>query len=166
VALYAVVGCGNNDGEVTTNSHHKNCNTIPIGYTYPYPKPSTLNERRGPLFVGQTPGVNAGIVSNNQAHLNGVNIPIGYTIGEGPAAQQHLYLGRVQNVNAGQITTKLIPGLLQNADYGFTLKDNFKLPGSVALYVVTGCGGTDGEVTTNPVHKNCSTVPIGYTYPP
>jgi hypothetical protein len=36
VLLYVVVGCGDNDGEVTSNSNHKNCPTTPIGYAHPW----------------------------------------------------------------------------------------------------------------------------------
>ena len=123
--------------------------------------------------VGQTPGCNAGIVSNHEGHLNCVNTPIGFTIKEGPAAQQRLFLGILPGVNAGAITTKpsgelsLLGGVRPpgTQDYGYTIREDFKLPGSVALFVVVGCGKNDGEVTTNPYHKNCKTIEIGYTLP-
>jgi hypothetical protein len=131
-------------------------------------------ERLNPLFVGQTPGCNAGIVSNHEGHLNCVNTPIGFTTKEGPAAEQRLFLGIVPGVNAGVITTKpaggvelALGGVIPpgTRDYGYTIKEDFKLPESVALYVVIGCGKNDGEVTTNQYHKNCKTIPIGYTLP-
>ncbi len=127
--------------------------------------PSPAQEPFNTLFEGQTPGCNENVVTNHQGHLNCANTPIGFTIKGGPAAQQQLFLGVVPNVNAGAITTKpgFRGGVTQN--WGYTLKDDAKIPGSVRLYVVEGCGYYDGEVTTNPNHNNCPTTSIGWTYP-
>lgn len=122
-------------------------------------------ERSNTLYEGQTPGCNENVVTNHEGHLNCVNIPIGSTVKDSSAAQQHLFLGVVPNVNAGAITTK--PGFRGGVtqDWGYTLKDDARQPGSVHLYVVQGCGYYDGEVTTNPNHHNCTTTSIGWTYP-
>lgn len=122
-------------------------------------------EAFNPLFVGLTPNCNAAIVTNHQGHLNCVNAPIGFTIKSGPAAQQLLYLGVVGNVNAGAITTNERFRGGDTKEWGYTMREERKLPGSVPLYVVVGCGNNDGEVTTNAGHKNCQTNPIGWAYP-
>jgi len=130
----------------------------------PPPPPPTV-EKFNTLFVGLTPNCNAAIVTNHQNHLNCTNVPIGYTIKSGPAARQLLYLGVTPNVNAGVITTKSIFRGGATQEWGYTIRGEFPLQGSVPLYVVVGCGDNDGEVTTNPGHKNCSTTPIGFAYP-
>lgn len=122
-------------------------------------------EAFNPLFVGRTPHCNAAIVTNHQGHLNCVNVPIGFTIKSGPAAQQLLYLGVVGNVNAGAITTNERFRGGDTKEWGYTMREERKLPGSVPLYVVVGCGNDDGEVTTNSNHKNCQTNMIGWAYP-
>jgi len=129
------------------------------------PPPPPPVKKLNPLFAGQTPNCNASIVTNHQNHLNCTNTPLGYTIESGQAAQQRLYLGVTGNVNAGVITTKSNFRGGATQEWGYTIREAYKAAGSSPLYVVVGCGNNDGEVTTNPGHKNCPTAPIGWTYP-
>lgn len=131
----------------------------------PPPSPVQKIEKLNTLYVGQTPNCNAAIVTNHQNHLNCTNVPLGYTIKKGDAAQHLLYLGNQANINAGVITTKINFKGGSTIEWGYTIRDAFKVNGSVPLYLVTGCDVNDGEVTSNPTHKNCPTVPIGYAYP-
>jgi hypothetical protein len=132
-------------------------------FTSPPPPPAV--ERLNTLFVGQTPNCNAAIVTNHQNHLNCTNTALGYTIKNSAAAQQLLYLGVTGNVNAGVITTKSNFKGGATQEWGYTIRESYKLSGSAPLYVVVGCSENDGEVTTNPTHKNCPTTPIGWAYP-
>lgn len=143
---------------------------LPAVSPVPSPTPAPIIKVKTPIYVGVTPGCNAGIAALNDFHLNCTNLPIGNLIEEGPASNQKLYVGITPNVNAGVITTK--PNFKGGAtiEIGFTVKDAFKQPNSIPLYVVAGCGNNDGEVTTTPWHKHCnvapnSVIPIGSTYP-
>lgn len=131
----------------------------------PTPPPPPAPVKLNPLYVGQTPGCNAAIVTNHQNHLSCVNIPLGYTVSTSNSSQQLLYLGVEPFKNAGVVTTKITFHGGQTQEYGWTIRDDSKLPNSQPLFAVVGCGVNDGEVTTNPHHKNCTTVPIGWAYP-
>lgn len=138
---------------------------IPAAARLPAPPPAPTPEKANTLFVGQTLNCNAAIVTNHQGHLNCVNTPLGYTIKAGPAAMQMLYLGIDPNVNAGVISVKPSFRGGRTQDWGYTIRQQYKLPGSAQIFAVVGCGANDGEVTTNANHKNCPTTPIGWIYP-
>jgi hypothetical protein len=126
---------------------------------------------KGSLSLGTKPGVNDGMVGCCTNFLGGPGtaIPIGSSIERDEIHDAvQLFRGSQPGVNDGYVTT--VAGFKNGTyvEWGYTIKEEYHSPNSYKLYSVIGGGGgcDSGEVSPNPHHKRCQTVPIGWSYYP
>lgn len=170
-----------------TNSSAANKNLPPLPTTHspPTTAPAPI-KKKALLYVGARAGCNAGVVTTNELHRDCSTRAIGYTIdyesvrainlpvsASGPAPNlpqvkpgyMEIFVGVIPRRNAAIVSPDINYGGAATVSIGYISTQSTL--GGIALYVTRRCSKNDdeGEVSTNPAHKGCGTIKIGYLLP-